>query len=79
MSKGADFLKQVVLSDADGNRARIINVRGGESGLDYLEITTQSKQERIDKIATRHRIYSEEIRLEDIVYPAKPDNSEQQA
>jgi hypothetical protein len=61
MSKSLDFIKNAVLTDANGNRSRIIKVRGAESGLDHFEITTQSREEREDKVATVHRIYTEEV------------------
>ena len=60
MSKSSDFLKRVLLIDAEGNKSKIINVRGHESGLDHTEITTQSTWEREEGIMTIHRIYSSE-------------------
>ena len=61
MSKHLNFLKQVILLDDQGNRAPIKQVRGAESGLKCLEIVTQSAAQAEDGVATRHRIYSEEI------------------
>lgn len=64
MSKDTDFLRDAILSDSDGNRARIIEIQGAEAGLDHLEVTTQSKWERENGIATKHRIYTEECTVE---------------
>jgi len=64
MSKGMEFLKYAVLTDADGNRSRIIKVRGVEAGLNHIEITTQSRVERENKITTVHRIFTEEVSTE---------------
>jgi hypothetical protein len=61
MSKGIQFIKDSLLIDSEGNRSRLIRVRGGESGLDHLELVTQSPCEREMGIATRHRIFSEEV------------------
>ena len=58
--KDLGFLKDTILIDAEGNRSRIINVRGHEAGLDHLEITTQSPWEKSEGLKTVHRIYSEE-------------------
>ncbi len=61
MSKSTDFLREVVLTDSEGCPARIISVRGAESGLKCLELITQSPYEREQGIATQHRIYTEEV------------------
>lgn len=61
MNKQLEFLKDAILTDGDGNPARIIKIRGNEVGLDHLEITTQSKEEKELGITTRHRIYTEEV------------------
>jgi hypothetical protein len=63
MSKKSDLelLKTIILSDSDLNPAKIINVRGGESGLDHTELTTQSENEKELGIVTVHRIYSGEV------------------
>ena len=39
---------------------KIINVRSAESGLDHLEVTTQSSFEKENGIVTIHKIYSYE-------------------
>lgn len=45
-----------------GQRQRIINVRGAESGLKCLEITTVGpRSEGEQRTAWRHRIYVEEV------------------
>jgi hypothetical protein len=66
MSKATEFLHKVFLEDSEGKRSRIISIRGCEQGLDYLEITTQSTMEKLDGVATRHCVYTEEISVDDI-------------
>lgn len=61
MSKSTDFLRDAILTDAEGNRSRIILVRGHEEGLDHTEIHTQSAFERENGIKTVHRVFSEEF------------------
>jgi len=61
MSKSTDFLREVLLVDSEGNRSKIIDVRGHEAGLDHFEVITQSPWERENGIKTRHKIYSEEV------------------
>lgn len=61
MSQSTDLLRDILLTDTDGNRSRIVNIRGKEAGLDHTEITTQSPEEREGGIKTVHRIYSEEF------------------
>lgn len=56
-SKSIDFFKNVLLTDLEtGERQYIRKVRGGESGLDHLEVTTQGKNS-----SYKHRIYTEEV------------------
>jgi hypothetical protein len=60
MSQSTDLLRDIFLSDTEGNRSKIINIRGHEAGLDHTEITTQSPYERSEGLKTVHRIFSEE-------------------
>lgn len=61
MSNSVKFLTHAILVDGQGERSRIIKVRGAEEGLNHLEVTTQSSWERENGIATVHRITSEEV------------------
>ena len=65
MSKSLDFLNVAVLTDVDGNRAKIIKVRGSEEGLDHLEITTQSAPQKEENVATCWRLYNTEVLTEE--------------
>lgn len=63
MSKSTELLSQIILTDSDGNRARIVHVESQES---HLDIWVMSKSDRENKICSRHRIHSEEMLIEDL-------------
>jgi hypothetical protein len=60
MSTDINTLKTLFLVDSDGNKSRIVGIRGSEAGLDYLEISTQSKEQKEFGINTVLRIYASE-------------------
>jgi hypothetical protein len=53
-------LNDLLLTDSNGEKSRIVGVRGAESGLDYLEISTQSKYEKDNGIKKVHKVYTTE-------------------
>lgn len=55
------FLRDVILTDPDGNKSKIINTRGAETGLDHLEITTQSRQQKEAGTKSVLKLYCEEV------------------
>lgn len=61
--QSVEVLKEILLVDSEDNRSTVISVKGAESGFDFTEVITQSPMEREQAIATRHRIYTEEIDL----------------
>lgn len=60
-SQTTTFLRGVLLTDPDGNKSKIINVRGAEVGLDHLEITTQSREQKEAGTKSIRRLYCEEV------------------
>lgn len=63
MSMSSEFLKGFFLLDPplNGERARVVNIEGGEIHPGKFAIITQTREQRKDKIATRHLIESTEI------------------
>jgi hypothetical protein len=60
MSKSTDVLRDVLLIDSSGNKAKVIHIEGY---ADHFEIYTASKEDLENDICTRHMIKSEEIEL----------------
>lgn len=58
--KSIDVLKELFLKDIEGNRSKVIRVRGVESGIKHLEIWTQSSFEKENGIKTVHKITTSE-------------------
>lgn len=63
MSKSTDTLRDILLTDADGNRSRIIDIRPTEK---YTDIICRSPFEHENGVVTRHRIFSEECTVEEL-------------
>ena len=55
------FLKDLILTDPDGNKSKIIATRGAEAGLDHVEIMTQSREQKREGLKSVRRIYAEEF------------------
>jgi len=54
------LIKELFLTDEDGEKVKVIDMRGVESGLDYLELSTQTKFQRESGIKTVHKIFTSE-------------------
>lgn len=63
MSKSLAIVKSLFLQDPEGYSSKIIDVRGVEAGLDYLEITTQSRHEKEIGIKTIHKVFTLEASI----------------
>lgn len=63
MSKSTELLKEVLLTDYHGDRARIVHVDGQK---EHFDIWVMSRADREGGICTRHRIHSEEMLIEDL-------------
>jgi glycine cleavage system regulatory protein len=55
------LLKELLLVDNEGNKAKIIGVRGAESGIDHLEIAVQSKEDKEHGIKVVWSLTSTEV------------------
>lgn len=55
------FLRSAVLTDPDGNKSEIIGTRGAEAGLDHIEITTQSREQKKAGTKSVLKLYAEEV------------------
>ena len=66
----AKFLAQALLTDSEGNRARVIGIDTTAKGL--LRIYVGNSQTKADKIAVRHTIRTTEVRIEDVPTAPKP-------
>ncbi len=71
MSKSTNLLRDILLTDIEGNRSRIVHVDSSET---YFDIYTMSPMERASGIATRHRIHSEECSVEELDAIARKTN-----
>lgn len=54
-------LRDIFLKDEHDDEAVVMNVRGAEHGLDYLEITTQTLEQYRNNLKTIHKVYTEEV------------------
>ena len=58
-----DILLDILLNDPDGNCSKVIGIRGAEAGLDHIEITTQSQDQKEGGVKSIRRIYAEEVSM----------------
>lgn len=54
-------LLDILLQDPDGNRSKVIGIRGAEDGLDHIELITQSPNQKEGRVKSIRRIYAEEF------------------
>ena len=54
-------LLDILLQDPDGNKSKVIGIRGAEEGLDHVELTTQSPTQKEGRVKSVRRIYAEEF------------------
>lgn len=55
------ILLDILLQDPDGNRSKVIGIRGAEEGLDHIELTTQSPFQKEGQVKSVRRIYATEL------------------
>lgn len=51
------LIKEIFLTNTNGEKAKIIGLRGAEAGLECLEISTQTKSQLEEGVKTVHKIY----------------------